>query len=72
MRVKEGIEMAEAVDPVLGRIGTFGKFQARVGLLYYISLVLIICSNCAHSTIHTHLGLNSIAQYGESPLEIVM
>ena len=58
MRVKEGIEMAEAVDPVLGRIGTFGKFQARVGLLYYISLVLIIYSNRTHSTIHTHLGLN--------------
>jgi len=28
--VKDGTEMAEAVDPVLGRIGTFGKFQARV------------------------------------------
>ena len=58
MRVKEGIEMAEAVDPVLGRIGTFGKFQARVSLLYYVSLLLIIYSNQTHSTVHTHLGLN--------------
>ena len=40
--VKEGIErkmgeksekMKEAGDPVLGRIGKFGKFQARVSLL---------------------------------------
>ena len=65
--VKEGIErkmgekseeMKEAGDPVLGRIGKFGKFQARVSLLsFYLSFTVIICTNWIR---FTHIQDNSI------------
>ena len=52
--VKDGTEMAEAVDPVLGRIGTFGKFQARVS--YYTILASFSSSTqIGHIPQFTHI-----------------